>query len=252
MAKKRGDMIAWLRDGLEGRSLKATLRLYLVGLLMLAPVAVLTGFLFGIDTLFFIMPLLVALLVALQYGVRHQARLRSFIGGTSEKEEIRRGVERLIEGMTDKTLGVRWNAGLALEEIKDPRAIEPLIRALSHEDVLVRARAAEALGNIGKRRAVEPLIRALNDEDANVRFRAANSLGKIGDRRAVEPLTRTMSDEDTEVGNIALVWLVKLGDRRVIKHLTDWHEMKMRRREQGKEPEQDPTGKMSTSGQPRK
>jgi len=42
-------MIEWLRDGLEGRSLKTTLRLYLFGLMVLALPAALTGYLFDAE-----------------------------------------------------------------------------------------------------------------------------------------------------------------------------------------------------------
>jgi hypothetical protein len=56
-----------LRQGLEGRSLRATLRLYLYGLAALAPIAVLLGYFINSQTLFLGTPLLVALLVIIQY-----------------------------------------------------------------------------------------------------------------------------------------------------------------------------------------
>ena len=54
---------------LEGRSLKATLYFYLFGVMVLAPIAALIGFLFGADTAFKVTPLLAALLVGIEYGV---------------------------------------------------------------------------------------------------------------------------------------------------------------------------------------
>src|SRR5947209_8274751 len=62
-------MTSWFQDGLEGRSFKGTLRLYLVGLIILAPVALVIGFVFGSQALFKITPLLIAILVTAQYGL---------------------------------------------------------------------------------------------------------------------------------------------------------------------------------------
>jgi cell division protein FtsZ len=59
----------WLRDGIEGRGLKATLRLYLIGLMALAPAAALIGYLFGAQAAFQATPLLVLLLVGVEYGL---------------------------------------------------------------------------------------------------------------------------------------------------------------------------------------
>src|SRR2546426_4031270 len=61
----------WLRDGLEGRSLRATFRLYTFGLLALAAPALATGFLFDSNTVYFVTPILVSALVALEYAAVH-------------------------------------------------------------------------------------------------------------------------------------------------------------------------------------
>jgi hypothetical protein len=68
--RKEGNLLEateQLRQGLEGRSLRATLRLYLYGLAALAPIAVLIGYLINSQPLFLSTPLLVALLVITQY-----------------------------------------------------------------------------------------------------------------------------------------------------------------------------------------
>ena len=62
-------MTEWLRDGLEGRGLKATLHLYLFGAAVLAPIAALIGFLFTAETAFRVTPLLVLILGGIEYGV---------------------------------------------------------------------------------------------------------------------------------------------------------------------------------------
>jgi hypothetical protein len=62
----------WLQDGIEGRDLKATLRLYLGGLLVLAPAAAFRGYLFGTQTAFQATPLLMLILVGAEYGLSKQ------------------------------------------------------------------------------------------------------------------------------------------------------------------------------------
>lgn len=60
---------AWLCDGLKGKTLQATLRLYLFGVIMLVPFAAIVGMLFGAKTAFQATPLLVLSLVGLEYGL---------------------------------------------------------------------------------------------------------------------------------------------------------------------------------------
>jgi len=62
-------MIKLLRDGLEGRNLKAILYIYICGLVVLAPAAAVMGLLFGAKTLFKVTPLLAVILVGIEYGV---------------------------------------------------------------------------------------------------------------------------------------------------------------------------------------
>lgn len=67
-------MTEWLRDGIEGRSLKATLRLYLLGLMVLAPAAVVLAVAFGGQTSFVATPLLVFIVVAVEYAISYDKR----------------------------------------------------------------------------------------------------------------------------------------------------------------------------------
>ena len=68
-------MIEWLRDGLEGRSLKTILRLYLFGLIVLALPAALIGYLFDARTSFQTTPLLVLILVGVEYALCYHNRI---------------------------------------------------------------------------------------------------------------------------------------------------------------------------------
>ena len=67
-------MTEWLREGIEGRSLTATLRLYLIGLMVLGPVAALLALVFGGHTSIVATPLLVFILVAVEYVISYHGR----------------------------------------------------------------------------------------------------------------------------------------------------------------------------------
>lgn len=69
-------MTEWIREGLEGRGFRATLRLYIFGLIVLAPFAALVGFLSDTSTVFRVTPLLAGILVGVQYVVSYYAKLR--------------------------------------------------------------------------------------------------------------------------------------------------------------------------------
>ena len=223
-------MTTWLRDGLEGRSLKATLRIYLIGLMILAPVAVLTGFLSDIDTLFLLTPLLVALLVALQYGVSYQAKVRGFVTGVFKKKDFQQVSEPFINESSDISPMLREGSvqeaqeAQVLGQIGGSLSVESLIHALSDEDAEVRWRATFALGRIGEPQAVEPLIRALDDEYAKVREHAALALAPIDDNRSIKPLLiAAVNDKDPRVRLAARAALKKkgfLGDPQAIEYLT--------------------------------
>lgn len=64
-------MTEFLRNGLEGRSLKATLWMYLCGILLLAPVGILVAFFYGASTSFRAAPVLVLILVLIEYAIAY-------------------------------------------------------------------------------------------------------------------------------------------------------------------------------------
>jgi cell division protein FtsZ len=79
--RKKGQQAVFkgLRDGLEGRNLKATLRLYLGGLLVLAPAAAFIGYLLGTQAAFQVTPLLVLILVGVEYGLCYAEKILRII-----------------------------------------------------------------------------------------------------------------------------------------------------------------------------
>jgi hypothetical protein len=73
-------MTEWLREGIEGRSVTATLRLYLLGLMALAPAAAALALIRGARTSFVVTPLLVLVLVAVELAFCYRAKLRKDLG----------------------------------------------------------------------------------------------------------------------------------------------------------------------------
>jgi HEAT repeat protein len=147
-----------------------------------------------------------------------------------------RAVPSLIQLLSDSSSEVRWQAAIALGEIKDPlclhtglqsgttRATESLLQALRDPDKYVRYGAASALQktgwtpaseedrafqNVGLQEwqavqeigepAIPALSHVLNDRDSGVRVQAIEILGSIGNREAVPVLIRSLADENAEV-----------------------------------------------------
>lgn len=168
-------MTEWVREGIDGRSLKATLRLYLVGLMLLGPVAAVLAVVLGIQTSFVTTPLLVLILVAVEYAVSYRTALYQYF------EKLRRNFPLAAE---DKQLWYAWTS----EEI--------LPNELGTNSSLVELlRDIEVIEHLSMD-DVDSLIIALKDEDPKVRYRAVRGLLRIGDLRAVEPLLNALGDHD--------------------------------------------------------
>lgn len=106
-------MIGWLRDGLEGRTFKDTLRLYLFGLAVLAPVAVVIGMVFGSQALFHATPVLVAILVLVQYGLSYLLKGSASIDAHLDQAE---GLSAPTRGLAS-ALHLSFRAGLLTEQL---------------------------------------------------------------------------------------------------------------------------------------
>lgn len=185
-------MTEWLRDGLEGRSLKATLRLYLLGLMLLAPAALVLALAFGGQVSLVATPLLVLILVAVEFAICYRARPRGVFGELLWM--VRRRIEyrqlrRRIEVLYDWDASVRFYATLgASGESRDVDRLITGVNALrrlasscrNDEAPVLRHWAMVVLREIGDPRAIEELVSALGDEDASVRSSAAEALLRIG------------------------------------------------------------------------
>lgn len=113
-----------------------------------------------------------------------------------EKLEAKRDVEGLIKALNyKKDLKVRWEAAVALGEIKDKKAVEPLFQALKDESKWVQEESAEALGKIGEP-AGESLIQALKHESERVRRKQQSFLGRWDFRALYKLLNRYLSEKE--------------------------------------------------------
>lgn len=200
-------MTEWLREGIEGRSLKATLRLYLLGLIVLAPAAAALALVFGGQASFVATPVLVSILVAVELAVCHRAKLRK------DLRELLRKLRLRIEYRRDRIENYTATIIIAPSLVRDVSLIigcplehvdELVHRALYESDSSIRASAVEDLRFINDPRAVNLLIGALQDKDPSVRRSAVVGLMEIGDLMTLEPLNRALvEDEDESVRSAA-------------------------------------------------
>jgi cell division protein FtsZ len=109
-------VIAWLRDGLEGRSLKTTLRLYLFGLMVLALPAALIGYLFDARTSFQTTPLLVLILVGVEYALCYHNRILRVVVAHRPNASLSSSTTFPEEGCTPKVkvIGIGGAGGNAI------------------------------------------------------------------------------------------------------------------------------------------
>jgi len=127
-------------------------------------------------------------------------------------------VGRLTEALTDRDVGVRWRAALALKGMGTLAAgAAPALRhALDDEPGRLSVCAAEALLNIGAPadQVLPALVRAMESRDSLVRHDAAWALGRLGPgaKTAIPLLLRALEDEDNEVQWAAAVALGQMGE----------------------------------------
>lgn len=120
----------------------------------------------------------------------------------------------LLNLLEDSLPLVRFEAGVALGKIGDPRAIELLFNAVKrepYEDIAIAF--TRVLGNFGAK-AVDPLINLTSSSRSLVRKTACQSLGRIGSNKAVDPLLRCLDDHDQQVRKAAISALRRIGDPR--------------------------------------
>ena len=103
----------------------------------------------------------------------------------------------LIESLNDKNESVRYQAVIALGQLRDASAVPPLLELLKRQDdPLVRSEAAKALGLIGDPSALKILLNILKKEDDRfIKYHTVTSLGKIGDKKALKDLQKIIKEK---------------------------------------------------------
>lgn len=77
------------------------------------------------------------------------------------------------EALADESAHVRWEAMLALGQLKDPRALDTLLQALTDEYWYMRQAAVQALGELKDPRVVDALLQDLTNKDRSVSSQVA-------------------------------------------------------------------------------
>ncbi|MBX7221330.1 MAG: HEAT repeat domain-containing protein [Blastocatellia bacterium] len=135
-----------------------------------------------------------------------------------------RGIEPLIEALTDPQPQVRYAADEALRRIDQNwmktnsarNAVPGLIQLLASPEYEIRKTVMDILGLIRDKRALEPFIQALHDSEKEIRKNAADALGAFRDPRIFEPLKAALEDPEAPVRRSAALSLTQLNDKRTI------------------------------------
>ncbi|MEN6610941.1 MAG: HEAT repeat domain-containing protein [Methanoregulaceae archaeon] len=90
-------------------------------------------------------------------------------GDNSGEDFLEKRLAFYLERLREGDVAQRWKAAESLARLGDERGIEPLVQALSDEDWRVRQKSAWALGYIGDPRALGPLRMAMRRESEGVR-----------------------------------------------------------------------------------
>ena len=100
------------------------------------------------------------------------------------------GVRALLEVADQPGVFVRWQALLALAELRVREAMPVFRRAARDREWLVRVFAAHGFDRLGDAVAFGDAVRLLEDRESQVREAAASALGAMRDQRALPLLER--------------------------------------------------------------
>ena len=114
-----------------------------------------------------------------------------------------RGLDPLLNVVSDRHAHVRASVAWALAEHRDPRAIPALMALTSDSESHVRRAAAEALGSLQAEQALSVLLGLTNDGDADVRKAAVTAVTQMPGGQARETLRTLREHEDPAVRFIA-------------------------------------------------
>lgn len=133
-------------------------------------------------------------------------------------------IDKLINMLrdTNQILPLRL---LAIEQIAEKsegdKGVQVLIEALSDDEQEIRAYAAEMLGKMKSKRALFPLIDALQDLSHEVRISALKSLALLNDEQAIEAIAKRIKDKHDKVRYEAVKALATFDSKEIIRPLFD-------------------------------
>ncbi len=89
-------------------------------------------------------------------------------------------LDEVIQTLDDDSAAVRWDAALALADVRGPSAEEPLIQcALNDLSPDVRSACAQTLSHYQSREVIQTLVKCMDDQSIPVQFSAHASLVEI-------------------------------------------------------------------------
>ncbi|MBA4149963.1 MAG: HEAT repeat domain-containing protein [Verrucomicrobia bacterium] len=145
-----------------------------------------------------------------------------------ERKE-KRGINLLVELLTDDSSKVRFEAATALNELGwrpandllqarhavalhqfqaaaklGEVAVEPLLLIMAEGDIGLRMAALETLAYIGGTKVLQPLCEVISDSNPHMRAVAVQALCTLAAPQAIEPLAKLSRDPSWEVRSVAL------------------------------------------------
>lgn len=131
------------------------------------------------------------------------------------------GLEFFIKTLADPRADPagRYRAAEALGKLGDLRGVQPLVNALTDPDAEIRWRAALSLGMLGEQCAFSALVVALDDPVFEVKRRAAESITVLKPGGAVRPLCELVSSPDPGTRSLATETLAEFEDDEAVRTL---------------------------------
>jgi len=119
-------------------------------------------------------------------------RIRRYLALAIGRIGDKRGVEPLLEGLSDTDAETQIYTLSALGLIGDNSAVPGVAKQLKHEDPSVRKVAAYVLGSLNDPGSAHDLQIALNDVKEEVRWSAAMALARLNDSAGADLIARLL------------------------------------------------------------
>ncbi|MGK0289454.1 MAG: HEAT repeat protein [bacterium] len=124
--------------------------------------------------------------------------------------QYEKGIEGLVEGLSDESIAVAEACADALVRIGGEGVVSSVVPALASEDVRLRNLSAEILSLLGEP-AVPRLAESLKSDNRDVRKFAVDTLSQIGSDSSIDALVIALGDSDVNVAASAADGIGELG-----------------------------------------